>query len=71
MIGDATYPLWYYAIVLGTLALFGLLTVAAIAWSYRAGHFENFERTAASIFDADEPIGQVTDRFPTRGAGDE
>ena len=52
-------------IVLGISAvMFGGTAVLALAWALRKGQLENFQRGATSIFDADEPVGRVTDSFP-------
>ena len=53
-----------YAVLLGSIVFFGGAAVLALAWAVRDGQFQNFERSARSIFDPDEPIGRVTDRFP-------
>lgn len=53
-----------YAVLLGSVFVFGGAAVLALSWAVRDGQFENFERSARSIFDPDEPIGQMTDRFP-------
>ncbi len=44
-----------------TASLFGASAVAALAWSFGRGQWADFHRGAASIFDADEPIGRPTD----------
>ena len=38
--------------------------VGALVWAIRRGEFDDFKQGAASIFDADEPAGRPTDRFP-------
>ncbi len=53
-----------YATVLGSIVFFGGAAILAMAWSFRNGQFENFHKSSRSIFDADEPVGRVTDRFP-------
>jgi cbb3-type cytochrome oxidase maturation protein len=55
-----------YAVLLGSVFFFGGAAVLALSWAVRDGQFQNFERTARSIFDPDEPIGQITDHFPDR-----
>jgi len=55
-----------YAGIIGSILIFGVVAVLALAWSVRDGQFQNFERGARSIFDADEPIGTPTDSFPGR-----
>ena len=56
-----------YAVLLGSVFFFGGAAVLALAWAVRQGQFENFDDAARSIFDADEPIGESTDRFPQSG----
>jgi cbb3-type cytochrome oxidase maturation protein len=53
-----------YAVLFGSVVFFGGAAVLALAWAVRDGQFENFERSSKTIFDPDEPIGKVTDRFP-------
>ena len=48
------------ALALTAMAVYGLY------WASRHGQLRNFESGAASIFDAAEPVGQATDRFPPR-----
>lgn len=55
-----------YAVLLGSVVFFGGAAVLALAWAVRDGQFENFERSAQSIFDPDEPVGMITDHFPDR-----
>jgi len=38
----------------------------ALNWAYRNGQFNKLESGSTSIFDEDEPMGQVTDRFPEK-----
>jgi cbb3-type cytochrome oxidase maturation protein len=40
--------------------------VYALYWSSRHGQLRDFERGAESIFDNEEPVGQMTDRFPPK-----
>lgn len=40
--------------------------VYALYWSSRHGQLRDFERGAVSIFDDEEPVGQMTDRFPEK-----
>ncbi len=37
----------------------------ALNWAIRHGEFRNLPKTALSIFDEEEPVGQLSDRFPT------
>jgi cbb3-type cytochrome oxidase maturation protein len=57
-----------YAVLIGSIVILGGATILALAWAVRDGQFQNFERNARSIFDPDEPVGQLTDRFPGEGA---
>ena len=54
----------YYLLVFGVISLFAGSVIWALWWALRGGQLSNFQRGAASIFDDDEPIGQVTDSFP-------
>jgi cbb3-type cytochrome oxidase maturation protein len=40
--------------------------VYALYWSSKHGQLRDFERGATSIFDEQEPVGQMTDRFPAK-----
>lgn len=40
--------------------------VYALYWSSKHGQLRDFDRGAVSIFDEQEPVGQVTDHFPAR-----
>ena len=40
--------------------------VYALYWSSRHGQLRDFERGAVSIFDEEEPVGRMTDRFPPK-----
>ncbi|GIW60969.1 MAG: cbb3-type cytochrome oxidase assembly protein CcoS [Thermogemmata sp.] len=50
--------------VFGSILCFGSAAVLALSWAFRNGQFDNFQRGALSIFDADEPVGEPTDFFP-------
>jgi cbb3-type cytochrome oxidase maturation protein len=54
--------------VVGSIICFGGATVLALGWAFRNGQFDNFQRGALSIFDADEPVGEPTDFFPDHHA---
>ena len=43
--------------------------VYALFWSSKHGQLRDFERGARSIFDEQEPVGQMTDRFPGKRPG--
>lgn len=46
------------------MAAFGAAAVVALFWAARTGQFRQMETSAQVIFDADEPVGAVTDSFP-------
>ena len=50
-----------YIAEFGVALLFGATAVWALAWAIRSGQFSDFGRSAASIFDDEEPVGRVTD----------
>lgn len=50
--------IWIFMVTLG------LTSVVALVWAIHAGQFQSLDDGAESIFDADEPIGMVTDSFP-------
>ena len=55
------------AVLFGIVALaicFALSAVAALAWSVRTGQMRNYRQGAASIFDAEEPVGRPPDAVP-------
>jgi cbb3-type cytochrome oxidase maturation protein len=49
--------------------MFGLSAVVGLVWSIRSGQMRDLERGALVIFDSDEPVGQMTDHFPSSGSG--
>ncbi len=46
------------------MLVLGLSAIAALIWAIRTNQFQNFQQGAQSIFDEEEPIGEMTDRFP-------
>lgn len=67
MRGEAMH--WvYFIVVFGMLGLFSATVIWAMWWALRGGQFSDFQRGATSIFDADEPVGKVTDAFPDQQA---
>lgn len=59
---------WSSYILLGFVfaSLFFLMAAAALYWAHKNGQLTNLEQGAKSIFDEDEPMGQITDQFPQR-----
>lgn len=49
---------WIFSLGLGASA------VLALVWAISSGQFRSFRAGAESIFDEEEPIGEVTDHFP-------
>jgi nitrogen fixation-related uncharacterized protein len=52
-----------YIVLIIASGLMGVVAVGFLAWAFRAGQMENFQRGATSIFDPDEPLGEVTDNL--------
>jgi len=59
---------WSGYILLGFLfaSLFFIAAAVALYWAHRHGQLDNLEAGARSIFDEDEPEGEVTDAFPAK-----
>lgn len=59
---------WNIYIIFGAIIASAFFVTAAVAlhWAHRNGQFSNLDKGARSIFDDDEPMGQVTDQFPAR-----
>lgn len=47
-------------------SLFFLAAAYALHWAHKHGQLSNLEEGARSIFDEDEPEGEVTDQFPEK-----
>lgn len=47
------------------IALLSISSVSALIWAVSSGQLGEFQKGATTIFDEDEPIGEVTDSFPT------
>jgi len=56
-----TNTLIYIWVVIGML---GISSVSALIWAIGSGQLGEFQKGATSIFDDDEPIGEMTDSFP-------
>jgi nitrogen fixation-related uncharacterized protein len=57
---------FFYAVALPVAVLFLTTAVYALYWASKNGQLSEFEHGAESIFDEAEPIGRVTDTFPTK-----
>lgn len=54
--------------VIAILMVMGLIAGSALAafwWAAKHRQFEQVEEGSLTIFDADEPVGHITDRFPS------
>ena len=59
---------WSQYILVGFLfaSLFFAAAAYALHWAHKNGQLSNLDRGAESIFDDEEPMGQVTDQFPAK-----
>ncbi len=59
---------WNHYILIGILSasVFFVAGAWALHWAWKTGQLSNMEQGACSIFDEDEPQGEITDRFPVR-----
>jgi cbb3-type cytochrome oxidase maturation protein len=48
------------------ILLLGGSSVAALIWAVTSGQLSEFQKGATSIFDDDEPVGELTDAFPSQ-----
>lgn len=53
-----------YVVFAASVCLFGGSAVLALVWAIKSGEFRDMQAGARSIFDEDESIGRITDRFP-------
>jgi len=54
-----------YLLIFGSVIVFGATAVYGLLWAIRTGQMRSFSQGALSIFDEEEPVGTVTDAFPT------
>ncbi len=47
------------------MSVLALSSIGALVWAIHSGQFRGIDDGAESIFDSDEPIGMVTDSFPS------
>lgn len=57
---------WSQYILVGfvSASIFFIAAAAALHWAHKHGQLSNLEKGAQTIFDDDEPMGEVTDQFP-------
>jgi len=56
----------YILVGFGIATIFFLLAAFALHWAYKNGQLNNLEAGSRSIFDEEEPEGEVTDQFPEK-----
>lgn len=61
-LGDDMSVLWILFIC--SLVVLPTVALLALRWALHHGEFSHLQKTALSIFDDEEPVGQVTDHFP-------
>ena len=54
-----------YFVIWATAILLAISAVWALVWAIRTGQFQDLHQGATVIFDEDEPVGKVTDLFPS------
>ena len=59
---------WDHYILFGSISacIFFAAGALSILWAWKNGQFSNMAQGACSIFDEDEPQGEITDKFPVR-----
>ena len=59
---------WSQYILVGFVSASIFFVVAALAlhWAHKHGQLSDLDRGAETIFDDDEPMGEVTDKFPPK-----
>jgi nitrogen fixation-related uncharacterized protein len=50
-----------------SVVLLPATALLALRWSATHGAFDDFQKTALSIFDEEEPVGTMSDHFPDAG----
>jgi cbb3-type cytochrome oxidase maturation protein len=55
-----------WILYVGSVIVLPGVALLALRWALRHGEFNDLQRAALSIFDDDEPLGRLTDRFTDR-----
>jgi nitrogen fixation-related uncharacterized protein len=55
-----------YTLIFGVMGLLSASVIYGLYWALKGGQMSNFAQGATSIFDSEEPQGEVTDWFPDR-----
>jgi cbb3-type cytochrome oxidase maturation protein len=53
-----------WILFIGSVVVLPGTALLAFWWAARQGEFDHLQKTALSIFDEDEPVGQLSDHFP-------
>lgn len=53
-----------WLLFLGGVVVLPGSALLALRWAARHGELKNLQKIALSIFDEEEPVGQMTDHFP-------
>jgi len=53
-----------WLIFVGSVVVLPAVALLALRWAFGHGEFRNLQQNALSIFDDDEPLGLMSDRFP-------
>jgi len=54
----------FWLLILGSVVVLPVTALLVLRWAIRQGEFDDLQRTALSIFDETEPLGQVTAHYP-------
>lgn len=59
---------WSQYILIGFIfaSIFFVAAAMALHWAHRNGQLSNLEQGAQTIFDDDEPMGEISDQFPKK-----
>ncbi|MEX0326612.1 MAG: cbb3-type cytochrome oxidase assembly protein [Puniceicoccaceae bacterium] len=59
---------WSQYILIGFVfaSIFFVAAAMALHWAHKNGQLSNLDQGAQTIFDDDEPMGEVTDQFPKK-----
>jgi nitrogen fixation-related uncharacterized protein len=59
-----------WIIFVSSVVVLPATALLALRWTARHGGFDDLQKTALSIFDEEEPVGRMTDRFPASTANE-
>ncbi len=58
-----------WLLFIGSVVILPGTALLAFWWALRHGEFDHLQKTALSIFDEQEPVGQMSDHFPDANRG--